>query len=68
VQVINGTEGTASTEFDYDTYKILVRFMANPKNKRSITVLSPKEFHTQYARATHASDDIEFALDEQIIR
>jgi DNA polymerase-3 subunit epsilon len=38
--------------FDYDIYKILVRFMLNPTNKRSIKVLSEREFKKEYARCT----------------
>ncbi len=69
VQGINGENGTEQEgiNFDYDTYKILVRFMSNSKNKRSITVLSPKEFRVAYARATNATDDIEYSSGERVI-
>jgi DNA polymerase-3 subunit epsilon len=38
--------------FEYDIYKILVRFMLNPKNKRAIKVLSDTEFKREYARCS----------------
>lgn len=38
--------------FDYDTYKILVRFMLNPKNRRAIRVLTKSEYTAAYARCT----------------
>lgn len=64
--LIEGLESGA--DFDYDTYKILVRFMNNALNKRAIKVLSPKEFRTAYARATHAIDEVEFSEGERVIR
>ncbi|MDB5189796.1 MAG: hypothetical protein JWN49_122 [Parcubacteria group bacterium] len=38
--------------FDYDTYKILVRFMLNPKNRRAVRVLTKNEYTAAYARCT----------------
>ncbi|MDB5237255.1 MAG: hypothetical protein JWL88_357 [Parcubacteria group bacterium] len=55
--LIESVESEDSTPFDYDTYKILVRFMANPKNKRAIAALSPNEFRIAYARATNATEE-----------
>jgi len=42
------TEGTEA--FEYDTYKILVRYLANARNKRSVRVLSAREHDALLAR------------------
>jgi DNA polymerase-3 subunit epsilon len=43
----------ADTSLDFDTYKILVRYMLNPANRRTIRVLSDTEFTTEFARCTN---------------
>lgn len=37
-------EAEQAAGFDYDTYKILVRYMLNAKNRRSIRVLTDREY------------------------
>jgi DNA polymerase-3 subunit epsilon len=37
--VVPGTDS-----FDYDSYKILLRYLSNPRHRRSVKVLSPKEY------------------------
>ncbi|CAN5741020.1 hypothetical protein BH11PAT2_BH11PAT2_00630 [soil metagenome] len=49
--------------FDYDTYKILVRFMLSQKNRKSIRVLSKAEFTTAFARCT-SSYDADISYDD----
>ena len=58
------TEGGMPDGFDYDTYKILVRYMLNPRNRRSVRTLTKKEFAQAYARAT-GSYEQELAYDDE---
>jgi len=50
--------------FDYDTYKILARYMLNPRNRRTIRTLSASEYKQAYARAT-GSYEHELAYDDE---
>ncbi len=38
--------------FDYDNYKILARYMLNPRNKKAIKILTPSEYRRQLAVCT----------------
>ncbi|MDB5187959.1 MAG: polC [Candidatus Kaiserbacteria bacterium] len=44
--------------FDYDTYKILVRFMRNPVNKRAIKVISTTEYQAMMAECTNSYEAV----------
>lgn len=57
--LIEGIDSNAY--FDYDTYKILARFMLNPKNKRAIQVLASNAFTRQLARCAGAFSEEEYA-------
>jgi DNA polymerase-3 subunit epsilon len=50
--------------FEYDTYKILVRYLRNPKNKRTIRVLGDAEYKEAQARIT--GEDIQL-LEETYV-
>ena len=52
--------------FDYDTYKILTRFLLSPKNRRTITVLSPAEYARTLARCT-GSHEAEIAFEPEFV-
>lgn len=43
--------------FDYDTYKILARYLLNRKNRRSIRTLSESEYRTVVARIEGVTDE-----------
>ena len=43
---------SAQSGFDYDTYKILVRYMLAKRNARTMRVLTPSEFRKQFAECT----------------
>jgi hypothetical protein len=47
--------------FDYDTYKILARYLLNPKNRRSIKTLSEAEFRNTMSRINGAVEDSAYA-------
>lgn len=42
--------------FDYDTYKILVRYLLVPKNRRNISVLTRPEFERWHAQKDDSAD------------
>lgn len=44
--------------FDYDTYKILARYILDPKNKRTIKTLAPSEYKKQTERLTHEYENV----------
>lgn len=46
--------------FDYDTYKILARYILNPKNKRNMKVLTPTEYRRQLALCAGAEDGVSY--------
>lgn len=46
--------------FEYDTYKILVRYMLNTKNRRSIRTLSAREYETTLARMAPSTDEMAY--------
>ena len=48
----------AEKDFDYDLYKILVRYMLNPKNRRSIRTLTEREFQKEYAQCTDSYENV----------
>jgi DNA polymerase-3 subunit epsilon len=51
---------SASALFDYDTYKILVRYMLDPSNKRNMRVLSGAEYEKQAALLTDTYEDVKY--------
>ena len=53
----------ASQAFDYDTYKILVRYLLDPKNRRSVRVLSSREHKELVARLEGAEGEVTYVLD-----
>lgn len=51
--------------FDYDTYKILVRYLLNPKNRRSVRVLTQSEFARRYAECI--GEQVDEMYEEDVI-
>jgi DNA polymerase III subunit epsilon len=49
-----------SAVFDYDTYKILARYMLDPKNKGNIRVLSRLEYRKQVSILTDTYEDVRY--------
>ncbi len=43
--------------FDYDTYKILARYLLQPKNRRTVRVINEKEYTETLARITGATEE-----------
>jgi DNA polymerase-3 subunit epsilon len=44
--------------FDYDTYKILVRFMRNPANKRALKVIDSTEYQSMIRTCTDSHEEV----------
>lgn len=49
-----------SALFDYDNYKILVRYMLGSANKRNIRVLSGAEYKKQVSLLTDIHEEVEY--------
>ena len=49
---------TAESEFDYDTYKILARFILNPKNRKSISSVSEKELNSMLSQESEGYEPV----------
>lgn len=49
-------EGGSSGTFDYDTYKILARYLLNPKNRRSISTITRREYERWLERSDSSAD------------
>jgi DNA polymerase III subunit epsilon len=52
--------------FDYDTYKILVRYLLSPKNRRSLHVLTDRELHHTMERITGSADEEMLYVEQSI--
>ena len=59
--------GSAHSSFDYDTYKILVRYMLAKRNARSIKVLSKSEFTKLFAECTGSHERVLDHESEMVI-
>jgi hypothetical protein len=47
------------TSFDYDTYKILIRYLLSKSNSKNVRVLTPSEYKSHYARCTgHYEEEV----------
>lgn len=55
-------ENEMGTDFDYDTYKILVRYLLNPKNRRSVSVIQRREYESWISRTTGSEDPVETTI------
>lgn len=53
----------AQQAFDYDTYKILARYLMDPKNRRSIRTLDKREYLELSAKLSGAEDGFSYVLD-----
>ena len=47
--------GQTARRFDYDSYKILYSYMADPRNQKTITPLTPQQFADLQRQHTHKS-------------